>query len=249
MFTALLLGLFSCGSDTPADQTKTESPPSKSEELINQAIEAHGGELYETAHYQFTFRDKVFTFKNNGQEYVYTSEHQTDQGWQKDYFENGEFERKVGGTPINLSTEAMDSYGETLNSVIYFATLPHKLSDASVNSKHKGQTTINEINYEQVLVTFSQEGGGEDFDDEYVYWINSETNKVDYFAYNYQVNGGGVRFRAAFNSRKVDGIVFQDYINYSAAVGTPLLELAKLYEEDKLVEVSRIELVDVKVIK
>jgi hypothetical protein len=37
-----------------------------------------------------------------------------------------------------------------------------------------------------------------DFDDEYMYWIK-DTRKVDYLAYSYHVNDGGVRFRAAFN--------------------------------------------------
>jgi len=168
--SVLPLFLLSCGSNIAVDnENKQEIPSSKSQELIQQAIEAHGGKLYESAHYQFTFRDKVYTFKNNGQEYLYTSEHQTDQGWQKDYFENSEFKRTLDEKPLNLTTEAMKAYGETLNSVIYFATLPHKLSDASVNSKHEGQQTIKGTTYEQVLVTFSQEGGGEDFDDEYRY--------------------------------------------------------------------------------
>ncbi|MEO9533525.1 MAG: DUF6503 family protein [Crocinitomicaceae bacterium] len=242
--------LLACGSDNDAKNEQIEQEQlSKSQSLINQMIEAHGGVLYEQAHYQFTFRDKVYTFKNNGSDYRYTSEHQTDQGWQKDTYENGKFERSQGDKILNLSTEAMGMYGETLNSVIYFATLPHKLSDPSVQSEYAGTRTIKGVEYEVVKVTFKQEGGGQDFQDEYCYWINSQTHIMDYFAYNYQVNDGGVRFRKAFNSRKVEGVLFQDYVNYAAEVGTPLQELPILFEKDSLEEVSRIELVDIQSLK
>jgi hypothetical protein len=52
------------------------------------------------------------------------------------------------------------------------------------------------------------------------------------------VNDGGVRFRAAFNTRVIDGITFQDYINYEAPLETPLTDLPKLYVQGKLKEVS-----------
>lgn len=244
---ALLFFLISCGPQ----EVKENHPPelSDSEELIKRAVEAHGGGLYDKANYQFTFREKVYTFENNGSEYRYTSEYQTDAGWQKDVLENGNFKRMLGDVELNLTTKDLNSYRESLNSVIYFATIPHKLTDASVNSKLEGETTINGKEYHQVLVTFSEDGGGQDFEDEYYYWINSENNRVDYFAYNYQVNGGGVRFREAYNTRDVDGVLFQDYINYSARAGTPLKTLSDLFQKDSLIELSRIELVDVKSIK
>jgi hypothetical protein len=51
--------------------------------------------------------------------------------------------------------------------------------------------------YDVVGVTFGQDGGGKDFDDEFHYWINKQTHKVDYLAYSYRTNDGGVRFRTA----------------------------------------------------
>ena len=65
-------------------------------------------------------------------------------------------------------------------------------------------------------------------------------------AYSYSVNDGGVRFRSAYNPRTIDGIRFQDYINWEAPVGTPLKDLPALFEKDKLKELSRIETVDVR---
>jgi hypothetical protein len=54
-----------------------------------------------------------------------------------------------------------------------------------------------------------------------------------------------VRFRTAFNTRVIDGLTFQDYINYEAPIGTPLKDLPKLYEQGKLKELSKILTEDV----
>jgi len=67
--------------------------------------------------------------------------------------------------------------------------------------------------YYKLKVTFDQDGGGDDFDDTYVYFFNKATFKPDYLAYDFHVNGGGMRFREAYNERYVNGIRFVDYNN------------------------------------
>lgn len=222
------------------DTIATAKPLSKADSIVNLAIEAHGGDLYTKADYSFTFRDKKYRFKNNGSNYEYSSEGQKGDSLIKDVMVNNDFTRNINTKKQNLTPEDAGKYGESLNSVIYFATLPYKLQDASVHKKYIEQTTIKGKQYDVIQVTFGQDGGGKDFDDEYMYWINTETHKMDYFAYNYQVNDGGVRFRAAFNPRAVAGVTFQDYINYEAPVKTPLNDLPALYEQSKLKEASKI---------
>jgi hypothetical protein len=75
--------------------------------------------------------------------------------------------------------------------VIYFATLPYKLQDASVR-KFIEETTIKDKQYDVVGVTLGQDGGG--FDDEFHYWINKQTHKVD-LAYSYRTNDGALQNR------------------------------------------------------
>jgi hypothetical protein len=128
------------------------------------------------------------------------------------------FERSINGNLQSLDKEKTSQYSEALNSVIYFAT-SHKLQDASVNRKFIEETTIKDKGC--CRRNFGQDGGGKDFDDEFHYWINKQTHKVDYLAYSYRTNDGGVRFRTAFNTRVIDGLTFQDYINYEAPIGTP----------------------------
>ncbi|CDF78769.1 conserved hypothetical protein [Formosa agariphila KMM 3901] len=214
---------------------------SKSETLINEAIAAHGGDLYNTAQYAFVFRDKTYSFKNNGSSYEYTKTYKKGDSLVVDVLKNGNFSRTVNDEVINLSEKEVTSGTGAVNSVIYFATLPHKLNDEAVNSKFIETISIKNDTYNVIEVTFNQEGGGEDHDDEYMYWINENTKKIDYLAYNYSVNEGGVRFRVAYNKRVVDGITFQDYTNYEATVGTPLKNLPMLFEANKLKELSKIK--------
>jgi hypothetical protein len=222
------------------DTTATGKQLSKADSIVDRAIEAHGGKLYDNADYSFVFRGTKYRFQNNETTYAYSSEIQKGDSLIKNVMTPDKFERSINSNLQALNKEKTSQYSEALNSVIYFAMLPYKLQDASVNRKFIEETTIKDKQYDVVGVTFGQDGGGRDFDDEFHYWINKQTHKIDYIAYNYRTNNGGVRFRTAFNTRVIDGITFQDYINYEAPLETPLKDLPILYEQGKLKEVSQI---------
>ena len=222
------------------DTTATGKQLSKADSIVDRTIEAHGGKLYDNADYSFVFRGTKYRFQNNETTYAYSSEIQKGDSLIKNVMTPDKFERSVNSNLQALNKEKTSQYSEALNSVIYFAMLPYKLQDASVNRKFIKETTIKDKQYDVVGVTFGQDGGGRDFDDEFHYWINKQTHKIDYIAYNYRTNNGGVRFRTAFNTRVIDGITFQDYINYEAPLETPLKDLPILYEQGKLKEVSQI---------
>ncbi len=227
----------------PTAVTTNTTIDNKAAKLIEETIAAHGGVLYETASYAFTFRERNYTFTNtpNGA-YTYTVSSRKKGKQQTDSLENGAFKRFVNKEEISLSSKEQNKHSEALNSVIYFTTLPHKLRDKAVIKSYLGTQTIKGKEYHVVGITFREEGGGKDYKDAFHYWIHTETKKIDYLAYMYHVNGGGVRYRSAYNTRVIDGITFQDYINYKAAVGTPLIALPNLYEKEELKELSRIEI-------
>lgn len=225
---------------------KSQKSLTRGEQITFECIDAHGGERYNTAHYRFNFRDKKYTFHNNDELYEYTVSYEKDGQDIYDFMNNETFVRTVNGKEVELTEKQKSSYSQSLNSVIYFATLPHKLLDDAVHKTYVGSAEIKGKSYQVVEVTFDEKGGGKDFEDTYHYWINQNTKAIDFLAYNYAVGKGGVRFRSAYNTRVVGGIIFQDYINYKAAIGTPLKDLPKMWEEGKLEELSRIETKDVK---
>ncbi len=244
LLTTFIL-LFACNTNKELILQSSASSP-EAVALLKSSIAAHGGSKYETAHYAFVFRKKTYTFHNDKGAYKYTVSYDSGGATYNDQMTNTDFSRRLNGVETQLSEKQRNGSRQGLNSVIYFATLPHKLNDPAVNLSHKGSTQIKDKSYQVLEVTFDKEGGGKDYEDTYYYWINDTTKLIDFLAYNYKVNGGGVRFRSAYNPRRIEGILFQDYINYKAAVGTPLADLPKLWERSELKELSRIETEKVK---
>jgi hypothetical protein len=115
---------------------------------------------------------------------------------------------------ISVPDSMAPRYKASVNSVIYFACLPYGLNDHAVEKSLIGRKEINGISYYKIRVTFKEQGGGEDFQDQFIYWVNPENYNIDFLAYEYFSDGGGLRFRQAFNSREVSGIRFNDYINF-----------------------------------
>jgi hypothetical protein len=138
-------------------------------------------------------------------------------------------------------------YSNSINSVHYFAYLPFGLNDAAVNKRLLGEIEINGNMYYKLEVTFDQEGGGKDYEDVYIYWINKKTLKPDYLAYEFHVDGGGVRFREAYNERYINGIRFVDYRNYEPLDQVSVRETDSLFTAGKLLLLSHIELGDIEV--
>jgi len=243
LFTSVLL--FSCKSTTKVNSSSNKEL-TKAEKILAETIDAHGGKRYDNANYEFIFRKNKYTFKNSKAGYEYTVRKSKDGKSIFDKMYNNDFTRVIDGVELTLSEKEKDRYSSSLNSVIYFATLPYKLQDPAVNLSHKGSTTIKGKNYDVLQITFDEEGGGKDHDDVFHYWINQETKVIDYLAYNYTVNNGGVRFRSAYNTRNVKGILFQDYINFKAPVGTLLIDLPQLFEKGELKQLSIIATESVK---
>lgn len=156
--------------------------------------------------------------------------------------------REIDGEKVSLSEEDQNRYANALNSVIYFALLPYALDDPAVNTSYLGVDTIKQELYDKVRVTFDQQGGGTDFEDVYVYWFHQRKHSMDYLAYEFHVDGGGTRFREAYNVREVNGIRFADYMNYTDTLHSFALEnYDEQLKADQLQEFSRIELENIEV--
>ena len=163
---------------------------------------------------------------------------------------NDPLKRYLDDVSTQLSYSTQRVYSNSLNAVMYFFQLPKPLQDAAVIKEINGSVIVNDKSYWSIKVTFQKDGGGEDFQDEYRYWINQETYEVDFLAYNYQTDGGGTRFRKAINRREIDGFLFQDYENYKPSKKfEPLDSLPVLFEQGYLKQVSLIRNKNIRVVK
>ncbi|SFT86953.1 hypothetical protein SAMN04489724_2453 [Algoriphagus locisalis] len=239
-FLAFLCGIAiftSCDSRTDA------------EKIVDKAIEAHGGSAFSSSKIEFDFRDIHYTILKTSDRFEYIREFSDSTGNVKDLLNNEGFARTVNGAKIDtLSEEWIGKYSRSVNSVAYFAFLPYGLNDPSVFKKSLGETEINGEKYDLIKVTFAEEGGGEDFDDEFLYWIGTEDSIVDYMAYSYHTDGGGVRMREVSGVNEVGGIRFQNYLNLKPVdESEPVEKMQELYESGDLELLSEINLENIRV--
>ena len=247
----LLLLAISCNSTTgeQASENETTVEVDQAQRLVDEMIAYHGGAAYPQSNISFTFRGRAYTALKGEAGFLYTREYVDKEGRSiSDKLTDEGFLRKIEGEETALSAKDSAKYANSLNSVVYFAYLPYGLNDPAVNKEYIGQSTLNEKTLDKVKVTFQQEGGGKDFDDTYVYWLDAETHQLIYLAYEFHVDDGGLRFRVANNMRRVGEIMFADYTNYKAKLGQfSVFELDKAFEEGELDSLSEIRLENVEV--
>ena len=220
----------------------------EAEKIVDAAIDAYGGALYETSAITFDFRGTHYSIFKSPTAFEYSREFSDSTGQVVDVLNNAGFTRKVNGVLIDtLTEERIGAFSRSVNSVAYFAFLPYGLNDAAAIKTYLGKTTIKGKEYHQVKVTFQAEGGGDHFEDEFLYWFGVDDSRMDYMAYSYHTDGGGVRMRDVRATREVGGIRFQDYNNLKAArKETPLDSMRVLYETGALVKLSEINLENIK---
>ncbi|NND14722.1 MAG: deoxyribose-phosphate aldolase [Eudoraea sp.] len=224
----------------------TEIPDAQ--KIVDRAIEVSGGNMIGQNKIEFTFRDRLYTLHHEKEGRVLSRITKTDSGAILDRKLPAGFQRYFRDTLLNIPDSMARKYANSVNSVHYFAYLPSGLNDPAVNKEYLGSALVNGKSYHKIQVTFNQEDGGEDFEDVFVYWFNQSNGNPDYIAYVYHTDGGGMRFRAAQNQRRIGGILFVDYKNYKPMdKGALLQSLDSLYEAGELELLSLIELKDIRV--
>ena len=214
---------------------------SKEQAIVDKSIETHFNNGLEKVFISFTFRNRKYTVKRTKDEFTYTRTFNDSSDLVKDILVNStDFTRLINGDTTPVSEEWSRKYTSSVNSVLYFMQLPYLLNDPAVEKKYAGEFTIEGEPYDGVAISFQKDGGGEDHDDQFLFWFHRQNKTMDFFSYSYTEDEGGVRFRKAINKKKVNGILFQDYINYEVPVGTPLETIPDLFESGKLKELSRI---------
>ena len=218
------------------------------QEIVDRSIKVSGGERYKTSDISFKFRDMHYASKWKDGKRILKRIKKTDSLEVVDVRTNQDFRRFVNDSLVILNDSLANLYANSVNSVHYFANLPYGLNDAAVNKELLGETKIKDREFYKVKISFNKKGGGDDYDDIYLYWFDKKTFKPTYLAYLFHVNGGGIRFRAAYNERYIGGIRFVDYENYEASVEkTSIYDVDSLYGLGSLNLLSKIELEQINV--
>lgn len=244
----LFFVVISCKEQTEKNEQVIANKELTAQDIIDKAIEKSCNGNCNQAEITFTFRENSYRSKRLKGAFELERVAKDSIGVVRDQLTNEGFTRSVNDVELKIADTTAKKLSNSVNSVHYFVQLPYGLNDAAVQKKLVGTDTIKDISYYEIEVTFKEEGGGTDYDDVFVYWINKERFTVDYLAYKYEVNGGGIRFREAYNPRTIEGIRFVDYNNYKTDnLQIPLTQLDDLFEKNELALLSKIKTENVSV--
>jgi hypothetical protein len=222
--------------------------------VIDSARVAHGAPVLDRATVTFKFRgDDYHIHQDEGRfHYRRTYTDSLDRSVTAGLTQDGVY-RVVEGDTVSLSASERASVKTAVNSVTYFTLLPEPLDEPAVQPTYSGRDTIDGVPYHRIKVTFRQDGGGDDWQDVFVYWFHADTYAMDFLAYAYGLGPDeedvGTRFREAYNVRRVNGVRMADYFNYTVdTLSTDrMAQYPTLWEQGEPELVSRIEIDSVQV--
>lgn len=191
----------------------SEPPPA----IIERAISHHGGELFESTRTRFELCSAAGCFgveaALDGGLFEYVVSRRTAEGERRVRWTNDETEMWLDGEPVALDARLERSAQDWVMGRVYFAFLPYRLLDPGVRWEDRGIVDWEGRSLHEVKVTF-EPGTGTHHEDEYRYWFDSETGRLEQFAYSFTSGRGGMRFRTAHDFRRVGGILFFDQENF-----------------------------------
>lgn len=194
-----------------AEPPKVERLP-----IVDRAIEHHGGDLYRGSDSELDVCSRSGCFhvraRVDGDLYRYEVTGTVRGADRRVVATNDSVEMWEDGEPVELDAEGQERARDFVNARIYFPYLPYRLNDPSVYKQDLGLESWNGRELHKVKVTFAA-GSSTDADDEYLYWLDPDTGRVEQLAYSFQGNPGGLRFRTGKNYRRVGGILFFDQSN------------------------------------
>ena len=223
-------------------------PSLTAQQIVDKTLVRSGADKVANAQIEFQFRDKKYTaFRQKGT-FVLDRTAGNTGSRERDVLSNKGFQRFKEGVPMTVSDSMAQKYRNSINSVHYFSVLPFGLNDKAVKKQLLPSAVVAGKDYYKIRITFSESGGGEDFEDVFVYWIGKEDFLIDYLAYTFHTNGGGKRFRVLKEQCNIKGIRFVDYHNYQPVdLKIPLIDLDLAFDKKQLKKVSEIILENIEV--
>lgn len=246
--------LLACAGAEPVSEPRPVAPPGTSDrlEIVDRAIEHHGGDLFESSRVRLTVASRSGSFdvdstiEGDRFEYVIRASAGDDE---REYRrDNSALEVTEGGDPMDMDEREQVRAESYVNQRMYFLFLPYKLNDPGTFKEDQGLEEWNGRQLNRVRVTF-EPGSSDGADSAYIYWFDPETARLEQFAYDYSA-GTGLRFRTLRNYRRIGGLLFYDADNYGLNTpdgGLTVDDITPAYVEEELPLVSQIELRDVDV--
>ena len=215
-------------------------------DIVDRAIEYHGGDRYQGSRTRLELCSRPGCYEISaavqGGLFEYRVRGPVRGGVREVLASNDRLLHWRNDGAMEIPPERETSLRDWVMGRVYFAFLPYRLNDESVVQEDLGIETWSGRQLHKVKVTF-QPGSSTDADDEFLYWFDPETGRLEQFAYSFLGSPGGLRFRPLFNYRRVGGLLFFDQENWGAAGDELEVELI---DPDFVASMERISTVELK---
>ena len=185
-------------------------------EFVDRAIEYHGGARYRYSrtHLEMCSKSGCYDVSATvqGGHYVYRVSGPYRGRTREVLISNDSTQLWKDGSERPVSPEAEVALRDWVMARVYFCFLPFRLDDPSVIQEDLGLESWSGRELRKVKVTF-EPGTSTDAEDEFLYWFDPETGRLEQFAYSFVGSPGGLRFRKLYNYRRVGGLLFFDQEN------------------------------------
>jgi len=220
-------------------------------EIVRRSIEFHGGTAFESSLIEMKLCSGSgcydLTVWSDGGLYRHRVAGPVRAGHRDVEVTNDTLRHWQDGVEVELTAADEQRLRDWAAARIYFALLPYRLNDPSVRQLDQGLEQWGERVLHRVKVTF-RAGSSTDAEDEFLYWFDPETARLEQFAYSFQGSPGGLRFRPLLNYRRVGGILFFDQENLGIdADGLSIDLVDPEYVERSMRPISTVRLEDITV--
>lgn len=252
LLLTLLLALLAAAAPSAAGEATTETP-----EIVARSIDVHGGDVVAHAEVALTLTSRsgssrIVAWRDGGLFDVTVTAPAAGEPERFVRFTNRGGENRVseargGGEPRPLRGEAAGRAERWLAARVYFPFLPFRLADPGVWFEDLGSESWGGRELHKVKVTF-EAGSSPDADDEYLYWFDPESGRLEQYAYSFHSGDGGLRLRRAIAWHEVGGVLLSDQENLGVdGPGLAVDLVTPAYARQTMRPVSVVELSDVEV--
>lgn len=185
--------------------------------IVRRSIDFHGGELYESSRVEMRLCSGSGCYdlevESDGGLYRHRVAGPVSAGHREVEATNDAVRYWLDGSEVEIPSPAdARSLRDWATARIYFAFLPYRLDDPSVIQRDLGLERWGQRELHKVKITF-RAGSSTDDQDQFLYWFDPESARLEQFAYSYEGSPGGLRFRRLHDYRRVGGILFFDQRN------------------------------------
>ncbi|MPZ21660.1 MAG: hypothetical protein GEV06_27790, partial [Luteitalea sp.] len=185
--------------------------------LVDKAIAFHGGATYEQAQVSFTISsgsggfDVEATLDGERFEYIVSAE------GEKTRYTDRELARSSSNGWQTLDGHAADEARTFVMSRVFLPFLPYGLNGSAAfqgpTNEDLGLETWNGRQLHKVKAQFPG-GVAPDGHRTFMFWFDPDSGRLEQFAYDFTIEGGGVRFRKPTTYHKAGGLLFFDSENW-----------------------------------